>query len=476
MKKIVIIGGGIGGLSTALSLEEEAAKKGLDIEVVLIEKKDRIGGNIITEKVDGYLIEGGPDCFLSEKPWAMELCKKLGLGEKLLSTNERNKKTFVLSRGKLHELPEGVILMVPTRITPLLFSTLLSFRGKLRMGLEFFIPPRKSDEDESLGSFVRRRLGQEALDKIAEPLVAGVHAGNPDTMSINASFPKFVQMEREYGSMIKGMLSRMRAMKKGSKGGGHPQKPRLTMFITLKDGLSELIDTVASSLKKTTIKTGVDVQEVRPTAGGHEIKIQGGKVITCDAVIVATPAYAAAAILKGIDKDLSDKLLTIPYTSTATVSLGYNKKDIPHPLNGFGFVVPKKEKRGIMAASWVSVKFRHRAPAGSVLIRCFVGGAKDEELAFKDDEALLRMVKEELRDIMGITAEPRLVRLFRWRKAMPQYTIGHLDRVKSIAERLKNHPGLYLTGSAYNGIGISDSIRMGGETAARVVEQLRNSP
>jgi oxygen-dependent protoporphyrinogen oxidase len=479
MKRVVIIGGGIGGLSTALSLEEEAAGKGLSLDIVLLERKDQIGGNISTERVDGFLIEGGPDCFLSEKPWAMELCKKVGLGDEILSTNDKNKKTFVLSRGKLHELPEGVILMVPTRIAPLLFSTLLSIRGKIRMGLELFVPRKKGSEDESLGSFVRRRLGQEALDKIAEPLVAGVHAGNPDTMSIRASFPKFVKMEEEYGSMIRGMLARMRQMRSGGKGGGAAgQKggakgPRLTMFITLKDGLSTLVNGVVSHLKMTTIKTGVTVEKVSKRKSGYEVNIKGGKAVTCDAVIIATPAYAAAALIKEIDQNLSEKLLTIPYTSTATVSLGYRRRDIHHPLNGFGFVVPKKEKRRIMAASWVSVKFRYRTPDDSVLIRCFVGGAKNEELVFKSDEELIRMAREELRDIMGITAEPLLARAFKWRKAMPQYTIGHLERVKSIEEMVKRHPGLYLTGSAYNGIGISDSIRMGGETAARVVERLQ---
>lgn len=478
MKRVVIIGGGIGGLSTALSLEEEAAANGLKLDIVLLESKDRIGGNISTEKIDGFLVEGGPDCFLSEKPWAMELCKKVGLGDEIISTNDKNKKTFVLSRGKLHELPEGVILMVPTRIVPLLFSTLLSLRGKIRMGLELFIPRRKSREDESLGSFVKRRLGQEALDKIAEPLVAGVHAGDPDTMSIRASFPKFVKMEEDYGSMIRGMLARMRQMSGGKGGGASGKKgaskgPRLTMFITLKDGLSTLVNGVASRLRMTTIKTGVAVEKVSKRKSGYEVKVKGGKAILCDTVILATPAYAASALIREVDQKLSEKLLTIPYTSTATVSLGYRRRDIHHPLNGFGFVVPKKEKRRIMAASWVSVKFRHRAPDDGVLIRCFVGGAKDEERVFKSDDELIRMAREELRDIMGITAEPVVARAFKWRKAMPQYTIGHLDRVKSIEEMVGRHPGLYLTGSAYNGIGISDSIRMGGEIAAKVVERLQ---
>ncbi|MFQ5585701.1 MAG: protoporphyrinogen oxidase [Thermodesulfobacteriota bacterium] len=479
MKKVVIIGAGISGLSTALSLEEEAAKRGVALEITLIERNKRVGGNIMTERADGFLIEGGPDCFLSEKPWAMELCRKIGLGEKLLTTNEKNKKTFVLSRGKLHELPEGVILMVPTKITPLLFSRLLSLRGKLRMGLEFFIPRKKGNRDESLGDFVRRRLGQEALDKIAEPLVAGVHAGDPDTMSVRASFPKFVEMETEYGSMIRGMLARMRQMREGRKSAGKAgtpkggaKRPKVTMFMTLKEGLSELVDTIVSRFTMTTIKMSLTVKEVCAQSTGYAVRIEGGETIDCDAVIIAAPAYAASAIIKGLDRDLSERLLTIPYVSTATVSLGYKKRDVKHPLNGFGFVVPKTENRRIMAASWVSVKFKHRAPTNSVLIRCFVGGAKNEELVFRSDEEIIRMVRDELRDIMGIVAEPVVVRLFRWHKAMPQYTIGHLDRIKMIEESTGSHPGLYLTGGAYGGIGISDCVRMGGETAVKVMDHL----
>lgn len=480
MKRVVIIGGGIAGLSTAWSLREHCPAK--EFEIVLLEKNPRFGGNIRTERADGFLIEGGPDCFLSEKPWAMELCKRLGIDAKFLTTNEKNKKTFVLSGGKLHVLPEGVILMIPTKILPLAYSSLISWPGKFRMSLDLFVPRKKDKSDESLGDFVRRRLGKEALDKIAEPLVAGVHAGDPETMSVRASFPKFVQLEEESGSLIRGMVKRMaqaaahrKAAQPVADAAGAPKR-KLTMFMTLRDGLSEIIDTLSSRLEKTentALRKGVGAASIEKTGGNkYRVNLEGGGSIDADALIIAAPAWAAADLINGEDTELGEKLRTIPYVSTATVSIAFKKKDIKHPLDGFGFVVPKIEKRRIMAATWTSVKFSHRAPDDSVLIRCFVGGSKNAELVAMDDAAMLKMVREELRDIMGIEAEPVLSRVFRWKRSMPQYTIGHEERVAWIEERLKGHPGLHLTGSAYHGIGISDAIRFGEVVAKRVIHDL----
>ncbi len=477
MKRVVIIGGGIAGLSAAWSLREHCPTS--PFEIVLLEKNDRFGGNIRTERAGGFLIEGGPDCFLSEKPWAMELSKRLGLGDKLLATNEKNKKTFVLSGGKLHVLPEGVILMVPTKILPLATSSLISWPGKVRMAMELFIPKKKGSKDESLGEFVRRRLGKEALDKIAEPLVAGVHAGDPETMSVRASFPKFVQLEEDSGSLIRGMVAKMASMHKSRKaapGAPAADRKKVTMFMTLKDGLSELIETLTERLSKmenTVLRKGVPVSSVERKNGRYVVNVDGAEAIEADAVVVAAPAWAASRLLKGIDAPLSEKLLTIQYVSTATVSIAFRKKDVGHPLNGFGFVVPKIEKRRIMAATWTSVKFSYRAPDDSVLIRCFVGGSKNAELISLDDAAMIRMVREELSDVMGIDAEPVLTRVFRWRNSMPQYTIGHEERIAWIDQRVAAVPGLYLTGSAYHGIGISDSIRYGEVVAKKIIHQFQ---
>lgn len=478
MKKVVIIGGGIAGLAAAYSLREHQKQGGPDFEIILLERRERLGGNIKTEKEKGFLIEGGPDCFLSEKPWAMELCKRIGLTDKLLPTNEENKKTFVLSGGKLHVLPEGVILMIPTKILPLATSSLISIPGKVRMAMEVFIPPKKDKKDETLGSFVRRRLGQEALDKIAEPLVAGVHAGDPETMSVRASFPKFVQLEEESGSLIRGMVKKMELMKKMHKPApaGNAPRIKISMFMTLKDGLSDMIDTLTKRLaafKNTKLETGISVERVSKKGDKYEVVLEG-RTIEADTVVIAAPAYATASLIKNMDAELSEKLLTIPYVSTATVSIGFKKKDIKHPLNGFGFVVPKIEKRRIMAATWTSVKFKYRAPDDSVLIRCFIGGSKNAELVSLSDSEMIKLVREELKDIMGIDAEPVIAKVFRWINSMPQYTIGHEERISWIDEKVARYPGLYITGSAYHGIGISDSVRNGEVIAKKVLHTIEN--
>ncbi|MEK6725397.1 MAG: protoporphyrinogen oxidase [Deltaproteobacteria bacterium] len=488
MKRVVIIGGGISGLSTVLYLKEQAASAGHEIEYLLIEKGSRLGGNIYTEKVDGFLIEGGPDCFLSEKPWAAQLCRHLGLGDQIMPTTEENKGTFVLSKGRLHEMPDGLILMVPTKITPLITTSLFSWMGKLRMGLEIFIPPRHSKEDETLGSFVRRRLGKEALDKIAEPLVAGVHAGDPETMSMRASFPKFMEMEDEHGSLIKGMLARMRKAKEVQRASSGP---RPTMFMTLKGGLSDMINAIVSRLGSSSVKLNTSVSRVEEKNGKYFVYLSGdspdstaslssarkpvtvpfGDAIEADSVIFSTPAHISSSLLVGLDNPLSEKLQTIPYVSTATVTLAFNASEAKLPKS-FGFVIPRVEERKIMAATFISRKFAGRCSDEYVMIRCFVGGSKKEHLVALNDKEMVDMVRGELKDIIGLNAEPVLSRVYRWRKAMPQYTIGHLERVRWISERVHQHPGLYLTGSAYNGIGISDSIREGEITAKKCLDYL----
>jgi len=465
-KKIVIIGGGISGLATAYSLEERAKREGKSVSITLLEKKNQIGGNILTERVGDFLIEGGPDCFLSEKPWAIQLCERLGMGESLLRTNDEYRKTYIYWKGRLRELPEGIMLMIPTRFIPLLKSNLFSLAGKFRMGMELFIPKRKSGGDESLSEFVRRRLGQEIVERVAEPLVAGVHAENPDTMSIKSRFPRFVQMEEEYGSLIKGMLTKRRRMLNSENG-----KPKWTMFMTLKNGLDELPLTIVKALKMTTIITNKEVSEINKVSG-YKIYLKNGDTIDADVVIFATPSYETGRLLRVLNSSISDQLITIPYVSTATISLAYKKDSISHPMNGFGFLVPRVENRRIMGASWVSRKFSYRTPDDSILIRCFIGGSRNEELVSLDDKDMLKMIKEELKDIMGISAEPILTRIYRWEKAMPQYTIGHDERVSRIEESILKYPDIFVTGSAYRGGGISECIKNAQLTAESVLNHI----
>lgn len=468
MKRIVVIGGGISGLSTAYYIKEQSVAAGYPVECLLIEKGNVLGGNIVTERVNGFLIEGGPDCFLSEKPWAAQLCRHLGLGDEIIPTQEDNKGTSVFSNGRLHNMPEGLILMVPTKIMPLITTSLFSLRGKVRMALEIFVPRKRDKEDESLGSFVRRRLGREALEKIAEPLVAGIHAGNPETMSMRASFPKFIEMEELYGSLIKGMIARM---KKTGMVQRPTSGPKPTMFMTLKGGLGTMIDAILSRLDSFSIKFGTTVSRIEVRDKRYLVFLDGGEVVDADSVILATPAYISSALLKDVDIPLSDKLLAIPYASTATVSLAFKSSEVNIPRS-FGFVIPGMESRKIMAATFTSYKFEGRAPEGHVMIRCFIGGSKNENLVDLDDSKMVEMIKGELKDIVGIDAEPVLSKVYRWRKAMPQYTIGHLDRVRWLFDRLHKHPGIYLTGSAYHGVGISDSIREGEVTAKKALDFL----
>ncbi|MEE9165458.1 MAG: protoporphyrinogen oxidase [Nitrospinota bacterium] len=469
VKKIAVIGGGIAGLSAAYVLEKEAADNGISIEIDLIEKQGRIGGNILTEQVDGFIVEGGPDCVFSEKPASLKLCEKLGLEEELLKTREEKKGTYVYWNNKLHDLPEGVILMIPTMIMPILFSSLISFPGKMRMALEPFIPKRTNPAEESLSHFVTRRLGKELLNKIAEPLVAGIHAGNPETMSINASFPRFVELEQKYGSLIRGMLSRRKEMVSMMKG----RTLKYTMFMTLKKGLQELTDNIQNTLRSTTKLTDNEVVAVIKKNSGYEASLKAGDIKFYDSVIIATPSYITATLVRGVDSHLADKLLEIPYVSTATVSLAYSASDVNHIKNGFGFIVPGISNRKIMAATYTSNKFSYRAPEGSMLLRCFVGGAQNEDLVFLDNKEMIKMVQTELKDIVNIKAKPIFTKIYRWEKAMPQYVIGHIGRIKKIEELTAKHPGLYLTGSAYNGIGISDCITTSYKVAEEAVKFLK---
>jgi oxygen-dependent protoporphyrinogen oxidase len=474
VKRVVIVGGGISGLSTAYFLQEYVRESGEETEVHLVEKDWYLGGSILTERVNGFIIEGGPDCFLSEKPWTLKLCDRLGMADQLLNTNE-HRRTFILSRGKLHALPEGFMLLVPTTIMPFVQSTLISPVGKIRMAMDWFIPRKKTDDEESLAQFVRRRLGTEALEKIAEPLVAGIHASVPETMSVKATFPRFLELEQEYGSLIRGMLVRR---KKFARFLRHRKGPARTMFVTLKNGMGDLIETLQDRLDPGSVLLETPVIALRKEKGkrssSYFLRTAGGERLRADAVVLATPSFVSGDLVKDLDLSLRDLLHTIPYVSSAIVHLAYVKSEIHHPLDGFGFVVPRTEKRDIMASTWTSVKFAHRAPGSHVLLRAFVGGAKNAAALGLDDEALVAMSRKELKEIMGIEANPVFTRVYRWENSMPQYKLGHTERVAQIEEQVSHHAGIFLTGCAYRGVGISDCIHEGELTAQKVVQYLKN--
>jgi oxygen-dependent protoporphyrinogen oxidase len=461
-RTVLIVGGGIAGLSAAYGLAESAASRDSPPQCTLVEAAPRLGGKILTERVGGFVIEGGPDSFLSQKPWGIVLCRRLGLADRVIGTNQDRRKTYVYVKGRLVELPEGLALGVPTRLGPFLRSGLLSWNGKLRLGAELLIPRRRERGDESLGAFFRRRLGNEALERIIEPLMTGIYAGDADSLSIQATFPRFPEMERQTGSIVRALLGSWRRHQ-GAGPGGSP-------FVTLQGGLSEMVQALTARLGPLRVLTGSRVRAVRVSGvpRGYEVVLEGTAPLAVDALILATPAYDAATLLEPLDGKLSALLRGIPYASTATISLGYRRPDFSHCLDGYGFVVPRIEGRALLAVTWTSSKWSHRAPDDAVLLRAYVGGAGREAVLEQSDDGLVSLVRAELRAMMGITEEPVLARVYRWPRAMPQYLVGHLERLAAIDERLARWPGLFLTGAGYRGVGIPDCIHDGLDMAERV--------
>lgn len=459
--RVVIIGGGIAGLAAAYHL----AKQRPDAEIVILERETRLGGKIVTEHTDGFVIEGGPEALLSAKPRLLELCHELGLGERLVGTNPAARRTFIRRKGRLQPLPEGLSGMVPTRLRPIALSPLISPLGKLRMGLDLVLPAARGDGDESLAGFVERRLGREAYRWLVDPLVGGIYAGDGRRLSLTATAPHLRQLEREHGGLIRGAIAAKR------RAAASPAPPQAPPFLAPRSGLGEIVASLRERLTAAgvEIETGVAAAAVRERDGGFEIARSRGDAICADAVICATPAFVTAELLQGIDIEIADALRAIPYASVATVVLAYPAAAIPRPLDGSGYLVPRAEGGPVNACTWVSAKWPERAPEGFALIRVSLGGAGREAALEASDDHLIAMAREEVRAIAGIEAAPTLARLFRWPRALPRYELGHLDRVAAIEARVNDaHPGLALAGSAYRGAGLADCARSGEEAASRV--------
>lgn len=459
-KKVAIVGSGISALACAVILKE----KGIDFKI--FEKENRLGGKIYTEKINDFIVELGPDSYLPEKYWSVQLIKKVGLENEMLPTNDEFKGTYIYSNKKLHPLPEGVMLMVPTMIMPLIKSSLISWPGKIRMGLELFIPPKKDDKDESLAEFVTRRLGKECLEKIAEPLVAGIHTSNPDNMSVLATFPRFVEMEKKYGSLIKGMLiaKKMAPPKRDN-------ATKMTYFMSLRQGMQELVYGIMNFIGNEKAIKNKELSFAEKTKDGYKLFFSDGQSETFTHLVLSTPSYVSKEILKDIDYELSNLLNTIKWSSSATVNIAFKKEDIKTQLKGFGFIIPRIENKRINACTYSSIKWLHRCPENYILLRAFVGGGHHEELVELSDDEIIKIVLEELNSIANISGEPILRRVYRWIKGMPKYTVGHLDRIKNIFDRVKNHKNLYLIGCSYKGIGIGDCVKSGFDTAEEIAKQ-----
>jgi oxygen-dependent protoporphyrinogen oxidase len=459
MTRVAIIGGGISGLAAAFALEERR-QAGESISYVIYEASPRFGGVLVTEVVDSCLVEAGPDSFLSEKPWAADLCRRIGIEDQLIGSNDDDRKTYILIKGKLAPLPDGLMFMVPTQLTPALLSPLFSAGTKFRMVREWRFAPRPSNGDESVAALVERHYGAEMVDRLADPLLSGVYGGAAAELSVRAVLPRFADMEAKHGSLARGMLAARKTLKQSATG------PR-PIFTSLKNGMQELPKSILAKLAPSSLHPNSVAQAVQRQDGGWIVSA-GYATDHVNAVILATPAPAAATLLEMASPDLSAELRAIPYSSSVTVALGFGEDVRASLPPGFGFLVPRSEGKRMLATTFVHNKFPHRAPEGRALLRCFLGGSRDEQVLQLPDEEILSVVKEELRQILGLTAEPLFTRLYRWKGAMAQYTVGHLERIERIEGLRKQLPGLALAGNAYRGIGVPDCVRSGEEAAAEI--------
>jgi oxygen-dependent protoporphyrinogen oxidase len=455
--RVAIIGGGISGLSAAYYL----ARHG--VASTIVESRPRLGGVIQTEHVDGCTVEAGPDSFLSAKPAALDLIRELGLEAEVIGSNDRVRRTYVRRRGRLVPLPDGLMMMVPTRILPMLASPLVGFGTKLRMGLELFRAPKPKAADQSVTEFILEHYGREAVDYLAEPLLAGVYGGDPAELSVRSVLGRFVELSERYGSLTRGVLAE-RA--KAARARGNAAPPPL--FRTLKGGLQQMTDAVGAAIAGHAEVRYARVEGVERAAAGFRLRLDGDW-LDADRLVVATEAHSAARFLPPVDGRLAELLGAVPYSSSMTVALGFEAADFAgRPPDGFGFLVPRVERRRLVACTWVGTKFSHRAPQAKLVARCFLGGRQDAAILDRSDSDVLAIVREELREIAGVTAEPRFHRLSRWPRSMAQYTVGHGARLAEIEARAAAISGLYLAGNAYQGIGIPDCIRMGKAAAEAI--------
>jgi oxygen-dependent protoporphyrinogen oxidase len=474
-RRVVVVGGGIAGLSAAWYTVRQSRAAGQEIECTVLEAGDRWGGKVLTEQIEhatgAYTLEGGPDSFISQKPWAAALARELGMGGELIGTNDASRKVYVVNRGRPVPLPDGVLLIVPTKFKPFALSRLISPIGKLRMGMDLFIPPRRDGADETLAEFVRRRLGDEALDKIAEPLLSGIYNAEADRQSLLATFPRFRALEEQHGSLTRGILSSRR------KGHGKPQNGTGTgtgptsAFLSLRRGAGQLIEGLVAALSQIAdLRTDTRVTGLAHN-GQWTVSLDDDSSIAADAVILALPAFVAADLVRPHAREAAELMDSIRYVGTGTVSLAYRAADLAAAPVGFGVVVPRSERRPINAITFSSVKFDHRAPEGYALLRVFFGGSRSPQSMELSDVELLATVRRELAVLAHIDAEPLFHRIHRWPRSNPQYDVGHLDRVVEIEKHLP--PGLYVTGSPFRGVGLPDCVKQAQETAGYALTYLK---
>ncbi|WP_199618498.1 protoporphyrinogen oxidase [Paenibacillus alkalitolerans] len=464
--KVVVVGGGITGLSAAYYAVKAFREAGRPVEVTLLEASERLGGKVETLRRDGFVIERGPDSFLARKLAVIELSKELGLESELVRTNPSAKKTYILFRGKLHLIPQGLVLGIPTRWMPFVTSGLISLAGKMRAALDLVLPGAKKAEDESLGGFLKRRLGRQVVERIAEPLLSGVYAGDADRLSLLATFPQFRAIENKYGSLIAGMSRGAGATRTGSSNEEMiPESLRGSVFLSYRRGISALVEKLAATIDEigVEVRTGTQVKRIRNNGGRPELLLSAdGSALQADAVIVTAPAPALAGMIPDVTEAESFKEMR--YASVANIVLVYRREDVQQQLEGSGFVVPKIEGRFITACTWTSSKWEHVAPENKAVIRCYVGRSDDERWLGMSDDRIISEVRRDIAELTGIRAEPEYVEINRLPRSMPQYAVGHVEQVKSLREALRRDlPGVFVAGAAYEGVGLPDCIRQAQE-------------
>jgi oxygen-dependent protoporphyrinogen oxidase len=476
--RVVIAGAGIAGLACAHRFLAVARERSVPLDLSVLDAADRPGGVIVTERIDDCLVEGGPDCFVSDRPWGIDLCRRAGLADELVGTGETHRRSFILSGGRLLPIPEGYQLLAPSRLLPFAATRILGFAGKLRAACDLILPRGPAVDDESLASFVRRRFGRETLERLAQPLLAGIYNADPESLSLRATMPRFLDLERLHRSVILGLIKARRRAPAAARTG--VSGARYSLFVTVRSGLQTLTDRLAATLPAGALRLGARVARLDPgdrrtdgppaqgTAARWRVTACNGESFAADAVVLAMPACAAAPLVRPLDGGLGGLLAEVRYGGAATVTLAYRRADVPHPLDGFGFVVPRREGRRLVACSFSHVKFPNRAPEGTALLRAFLDGRTAGEAGPPEIE---RIVRDELRDILGITAAPRFARTFVHLRSMAQYEVGHLARVAAIEAGLSRHAGLALAGNGLRGVGLPDCARSGEAAADGILER-----
>lgn len=474
--RVVIAGGGITGLVAAYQIAQLSQKEEFPVEVLLAESSRKLGGVISSLEKNGCLLEEGPDSIFTEKPWSVNLCEKLEIQNEILGANKNSRSTFIALKNNLIPVPEGFFLLAPSKILPLAMTQLFSWAGKFRMLLDFFIPKKNisnANGEETVASFVLRRLGKEAYERMAQPMVTGIFSANPKEISLKAAFPAFLELEQKYGSVIKGLLAKNKEFKNQP-----PVQPKTDLFISFKNGMKMLTDKIADQLPENSVKLGLEINEIRvqKNSSGRKFSVIGKHYeIGADAVCLALPAFQSARILKLVDPGLSNYLNKIPYTSGISINLIYREKDIPKPLNGFGFLVPEIENKTINGCLFSSIKFIRRIHDGKIVLRPFIGGKQAENLMNADDKKIEFLVKKDMKEILKISASPILVLISRYPNSIPVYRLGHLDLMKKIEDRMKKTPGIILAGNGYYGSGVSECIHNGEESAEKLFNDLKIS-